>query len=135
RSTDWGSLYFVLGGFGLFDSADLELVNATGTGTLLIACAGIAILAVFARRRPPLEQLVFLVVAAFLMTNKVWSPQFVLWLLPLAALAWPRTMRPAVPAALFALWQAAAVCYFFGIWQYLLFVSEQGDPAAVGPPA
>ena len=29
----------------------------------------------------------FLVVAAFLMTNKVYSPQYVLWLLPL--LSWP----------------------------------------------
>jgi uncharacterized membrane protein len=33
--------------------------------------------------------LVFLVVAAFLLTNKVWSPQYSLWLVPLAALALP----------------------------------------------
>ena len=31
----------------------------------------------------------FLVVAAFLLTNKVWSPQFSLWLVPLAVLALP----------------------------------------------
>ncbi|WP_131101779.1 glycosyltransferase family 87 protein [Streptomonospora litoralis] len=135
RGADWGSLYYALGGFGLFDSGDLDLVNATGTGSLLVACAAIALLGVLARRRPPLEQLVFLVVAAFLMTNKVWSPQFVLWLLPLAVLAWPRTVRPAVPVALFALWQVAEVCYFFGIWQHLLFVTQQSDPAVAGPPA
>jgi uncharacterized membrane protein len=34
-------------------------------------------------------QLAFLVVAAFLQTNKVWSPQFSLWLVPLAVLALP----------------------------------------------
>jgi uncharacterized membrane protein len=34
-------------------------------------------------------QLAFLVVAAFLLTNKVWSPQFSLWLVPLAVLALP----------------------------------------------
>jgi uncharacterized membrane protein len=34
-------------------------------------------------------QLAFLVVAAFLVTNKVWSPQFSLWLVPLAVLALP----------------------------------------------
>jgi uncharacterized membrane protein len=33
--------------------------------------------------------LVFLVVALFLLTNKVWSPQFSLWLVPLAVLALP----------------------------------------------
>jgi uncharacterized membrane protein len=34
-------------------------------------------------------QVAFLVVAAFLLTNKVWSPQFSLWLVPLAVLALP----------------------------------------------
>ena len=44
--------------------------------------------------------------AAFLLTNKVWSPQFVLWLLPLAVLAWPRR-RGLQPFAvvLFVLWR------------------------------
>ncbi|GAB3446627.1 glycosyltransferase 87 family protein [Streptomonospora sediminis] len=135
RGTDWGSLYYALGGYGVFDSADLDLVNATGMGTLVAACAGIAVLGVLARRRPPLEQLAFLVVAAFLMTNKVWSPQFVLWLLPLAALAWPRAVRPAIAFAVFALWQAAEAGYFFGIWQHLLFVAEQADPATAQAPA
>ena len=36
-----------------------------------------------------MAQLAFLVVAAFLLTNKVWSPQFSLWLVPLAVLALP----------------------------------------------
>ena len=36
-----------------------------------------------------MAQLTFLVVAAFLLTNKVWSPQFSLWLVPLAVLALP----------------------------------------------
>jgi uncharacterized membrane protein len=42
-----------------------------------------------APQRPRVAQLVFLVVAAFLLTNKVWSPQFSLWLVPLAVLALP----------------------------------------------
>jgi uncharacterized membrane protein len=36
-----------------------------------------------------MAQLAFLVVAAFLLTSKVWSPQFSLWLVPLAVLALP----------------------------------------------
>jgi uncharacterized membrane protein len=35
-------------------------------------------------------QLCFLLVAGFLLVNKVWSPQYSLWLLPLAVLARPR---------------------------------------------
>jgi uncharacterized membrane protein len=40
--------------------------------------------------RPRLAQLAFLLVAGFLLLNKVWSPQYSLWLLPLAVLARPR---------------------------------------------
>ncbi|MFC3997892.1 glycosyltransferase family 87 protein [Nocardiopsis sediminis] len=120
RGADWGSPYYLLGSLGLFDYADTDLVNATGTVSLAVACALVAALGVFARRRPPMEQLVFLVVAAFLITNKVWSPQFVLWLLPLAALAWPRRLPVWAGAVAFGLWQLAEVGYFFGIWQHLL---------------
>jgi uncharacterized membrane protein len=55
---------------------------------------------------------VFLVVAAFLLTNKVYSPQYLLWLLPLAALARPRWRD-------FLLWQAGEVVHFVGIWMLI----------------
>jgi hypothetical protein len=42
------------------------------------------------------------VLAAFLMTNKVWSPQYVIWLVPLAVLARPRLWP-------YVLWQLAEV--------------------------
>ncbi len=48
------------------------------------------------------------------MTNKVWSPQYVIWLVPLAVLARPRLWP-------YLLWQLAEVGYFFGIWAYLIF--------------
>jgi len=73
------------------------------------------VLALAAPRRPRLPQLCFLVLAAFLITNKVWSPQYVIWLVPLAVLARPRLWP-------YLLWQAAEVVYFLGIWGYLLFV-------------
>jgi uncharacterized membrane protein len=62
-----------------------------------------------AARRPRLAQLTFLVVAAFLVTNKVYSPQYVLWLLPLAALARPRWRD-------LLIWQAGEAIHFIGIW-------------------
>jgi uncharacterized membrane protein len=58
----------------------------------------------------------FLVVAAFLLTNKVWSQQFVLWLVPLAVLARPRW-------GAFLAWQACELAYFFGFYQILLRTS------------
>ena len=54
-----------------------------------MCCAAIAYIGLTAPQRPRLTQLAFLVVAAFLLTNKVWSPQYSLWLVPLAVLALP----------------------------------------------
>ncbi len=53
------------------------------------SCIAIGYVVLTATRRPRLAQVAFLVVAAFLLTNKVWSPQFSLWLVPLAVLALP----------------------------------------------
>ena len=84
-------------------------------------CIAIAALGLLAQRRPRLPQLVFLVTLAFLLVNKVYSPQYVLWLLPLAALARPRWRD-------LLIWQACEVLYFFAVWMHLagFFVTE-GD--------
>ena len=75
-------------------------VNVLSLSLFVVACAGIGWLGLSAARRPRFAQLAFLVIAAFLLTNKVWSPQYSLWLLPLAVLALPR-WRPLL------LWQAS----------------------------
>ncbi|YCK33442.1 glycosyltransferase family 87 protein [Actinomadura sp. ATCC 39365] len=112
RGIDWGSpwLFFQRKGWGVLGEAD---VSTLGMVTLAVLCLGIAVLALTAPRRPRLAQLCFLALAAFMMTNKVWSPQFVLWLVPFAVLARPR-WKP------LALWQLAEVWYFAAIWLYLL---------------
>ncbi|GLU47017.1 glycosyltransferase family 87 protein [Nocardiopsis ansamitocini] len=132
RGADWGSVYYVLGQFGLFDTGDLDTVNLFGTGTLLAVCVAIGLLALLAPRRPRLEQLLLLVVAAFLITNKVWSPQFVLWLLPLAALAWPRRSGRWPALVVVGLWQLAELGYVVGIWNYIEFVNTPLGETAVG---
>ena len=106
----------------LLGRPDLSAVNRLSEVFFAAACIAITVLALAAPRRPRLPQLCFLVLAAFLMTNKVWSPQYVVWLVPLAVLARPRLWP-------YLLWQLAEVAYFFGIWGYLIFVyAAEGHP-------
>ena len=70
-----------------------------------------------APRRPRVPQVFFLVLAAFLLGNKVWSPQYVVWLVPLVVLARPRIWA-------YAVWQVAEVTYFFAIWAYLITIAS-----------
>ncbi|MFI0356587.1 glycosyltransferase family 87 protein [Actinomadura sp. 9N407] len=122
RGIDWGSIYFFLQDRGMSGLEHPERLNLFGTGTFLVLALGIAVLALAAPRRPRLPQLMFLVLVAFMLPNKVWSPQYVLWLLPLVVLA-----RPKLPA--FIVWQVGEIVYFFGIWWYLLAVTVQRDSA------
>jgi uncharacterized membrane protein len=99
RGADPDSLYNVVSSFTGWTGFDGVLpqgqsptvLNAVSLLLFVAVCAGIAWLALAARRRPRVAQLCFLLVAGFLLTNKVWSPQYSLWLVPLAVLAIPRT--------------------------------------------
>jgi uncharacterized membrane protein len=98
RPADPDSLYNVLMYFTGWEGFDGPLefgqvpvvLNAVSLVLFLVACLAIGWLGLAAPTRPRLAQLCFLVVAAFLLTNKVWSPQYSLWLVPLAVLAIPR---------------------------------------------
>jgi uncharacterized membrane protein len=97
RGDDMDSLYNVVKSFTGWGGFDQHLgfwqpptVLNTVTAVLFVSCCvAITYIALTAKQRPRLMQLAFLVVAAFLLTNKVWSPQFSLWLVPLAVLALP----------------------------------------------
>ncbi|NKX55600.1 glycosyltransferase family 87 protein [Arthrobacter mobilis] len=100
---------------------DATVANEASLLLFLAACAGIALLALSAPRRPRLASLAFLIVAAFVLTNKVYSPQFVLWLVPLAALAHPRWRD-------FLVWQFFEVLHWWAVWMYLAR-GTSGGPA------
>ena len=97
RGDDMDSLYNVVKSFTGWRGFDPTLglgeppivLNTVVTVLFVLCCAAIAYIAFTAPQRPRVAQLVFLVVATFLLTNKVWSPQFSLWLVPLAVLALP----------------------------------------------
>ncbi|MFJ5957389.1 glycosyltransferase family 87 protein [Paenarthrobacter sp. NPDC092416] len=89
-----------------------ETINSLALYLFVLACALIGALALVSPRRPRIAQLAFLIVAAFILTNKVYSPQFVIWLIPLLALARPRWRD-------FLIWQAAEGLHWAAIWMYL----------------
>lgn len=111
RREGFGSLWLAMRDLGL-DVPD-RLLNPLGTLLFALLCLAVAGLILTARVPPRLSQVIFLVVAAFLVTNKVYSPQFVMWLLPLAVLARPRWRD-------FLIWQATEVVYFVAVWWYLV---------------
>ena len=115
RGADYGSFWLILEQRGI--SLGGNTVNI-GDGVLMVlSCLGIGALGLCAARRPRFAQLAFLVVAAFVLWNKVYSPQYVLWLVPLAVLARPRWRD-------FLIWQACEVVYYLGIWYYLAYTTS-----------
>ncbi|MGJ3190858.1 glycosyltransferase family 87 protein [Paenarthrobacter sp. FR1] len=91
---------------------DAGTINSLALSLFILACVLIGALSLCAPHRPRLAQLAFLIVAAFILTNKVYSPQFVIWLIPLLALARPRWRD-------FLIWQAAEGLHWAAIWMYL----------------
>jgi uncharacterized membrane protein len=124
RGADWGSIWYLFENYHLPVVGDSSLgpLNLVSSGAFAVACVLIAVLALAAPRRPRLPQLCFLLLASFLILNKVWSPQYVIWLVPLAVLA-----RPKIWA--YVLWQLAEIAYFLGIWGY--FVNMYEPPSGV----
>ncbi len=110
RGPDLGSLWLLASQFGYPASPD-----TVNTWSLLVfagACVGILVLGLRAPHPPRIAQLAFLIVLAFLLVNKVYSPQYVLWLLPLAVLARPRWRD-------LLIWQSGEILYFAAVWWYL----------------
>jgi uncharacterized membrane protein len=110
RGADWGSIWYPLLAWG--HPVPESRLNAVAFTLLAVLCLGVAGLILGARRRPRYAQVAFLVVAAFCLTNKVYSPQYVLWLIPLAAMARPRWRD-------FLIWQTGEALYFGAVWYFL----------------
>jgi uncharacterized membrane protein len=96
RGADWGSPWLAareISGSSLDNPpcghAPTVLNLGVGLATMFVVAA-VCLLAVAARQRPRVPQVAFLLVAGFVLVNKVDSPQYCLWLLPLAVLALPR---------------------------------------------
>jgi uncharacterized membrane protein len=122
RGADPDSVYTVVSTFTGWPGFDGELqpgqipftLNLFSATVFVAACAAIGWVALAAPRRPRLAQLCFLVLGAFLLVNKVWSPQYSLWLVPLAVLAIPRWKPVLAWMIVDALVWAPRMAYYLG---------------------
>ncbi|MCM3886006.1 glycosyltransferase 87 family protein [Frankia sp. R82] len=97
----------------------VHTLNIVTAATLVVSVIGIGLLTWLAPRRPRLPQVLFLLVVAFLLSNKVFSPQYTLWLLPLVALARPRWR-------LFLVWQICEFWVMFTRFMHFIYNDTQG---------
>ena len=115
RGSDWGSLWYAFTALGL----NLANLNYLSILVLLAAFAAIIIYILELRNIPSLASLGFIVLASVMVASKVYSPQYVLWLTPLAVIA----LIDKRDLHAFWIWQGAEVIYHFAIWQHLATVT------------
>ena len=116
RGADWGSVWLALRQLGI----SLTNLNYLSILLLLIAVASVAIVLFELKYTPTLASVAFIVMAAVMVASKVYSPQFVLWLTPLAVIA--LTNKKDLHA--FWLWQATEVIYHVAIWQHIATIEH-----------
>jgi len=115
RGTDWGSLWYALSSLGI----PIGNTNFFALLALLIAVLVISLLIFATKETMRLAQISFIVLALVMIASKVYSPQYILWLVPLAVIA--MTIRKDLHA--FWIWQIAEVIYHVAIWQHLATVT------------
>jgi uncharacterized membrane protein len=124
RSTFWAIFKTMASGSIANDDAVNWKPPGSAVALALVAALLLVVwIARFAPRRPRFAQLAFLTVLAFLLTTKVWSPQYSLWLVPLLALARPRWR-------LALIWQGSEIAVWF--LTLTLFVGQYPDSSDHG---
>lgn len=108
RGADLGSIWYVLS----LVSLRVPALSAVAFSCMALCGIGVVWLVLKAPRRPRVGQVVLLLMVIFLVFNKVYSPQYALWLLPLVVLA-----RPHLPDV--AIWTLGELIYYVCIWGFL----------------
>ena len=115
RGVDWGSIWHALEIFGFKTS----LLNYFSAISFLIGTALLITYYFKNRITPTLAASSFLIVALFVTASKVYSPQYILWLTPLAVIA----LKERSQIKTFWSWQICELIYHIAIWQHLAVVS------------
>ena len=129
READWGSLWLAFSQLGL----GLANLNYLAILLLLIGLTSFVIFLFEVKNTPTLASVAFIVLAIVMIASKVYSPQYVLWLTPLAVIA--LTNKKDLHA--FWIWQITETLYHVAIWQHLAlftgakFGLQQGGYATI----
>ena len=115
RGSDWGSLWYALSNLGL----DLTHQNYLSVLLLLIAITLFSLFFLQTVDVLKLAHVALFIMVAVMAVSKVYSPQYVLWLVPLAVIA----LIDKRDLAIFWFWQGAEVLYHLAIWQHLASVT------------
>ena len=115
RGSDWGSVWYALSNLGL----DLTHQNYLSVLCLAIGLTALTIFLLQLRTPPTLAHTAIFVMIIVMAVSKVYSPQYVLWLTPLAIIA----MIDKRELTIFWFWQGAEVMYHLAIWQHLAQVT------------
>ena len=115
RGSDWGSIWYALSNLGL----DLTHQNYLSVLCLLIGLTSLIIFLLQLRTIPTLAHTALFVMIIVMAVSKVYSPQYVLWLTPLAVIA----LIDKRELTVFWFWQGAEVAYHLAIWQHLAQVT------------
>ena len=115
RGSDWGSLWYALSNLGL----NLTHQNYLSILLLMIGLSALTIFLLQLRTPPTLAHTAIFVMIIVMAVSKVYSPQYVLWLTPLAIIA----IIDRRELTVFWFWQGAEVIYHVAIWQHLAQVT------------
>ena len=115
RGSDWGSLWYALSNLGL----NLTHQNYLSILLLMIGLSALTIFLLQLRTPPTLAHTAIFVMIIVMAVSKVYSPQYVLWLTPLAVIA----IIDRRELTIFWFWQGAEVIYHVAIWQHLAQVT------------
>jgi uncharacterized membrane protein len=124
RGPDLGSIWLAFSQHG--HTASAHTINVVSWVVFGGGCLAIFVLGLRVRHVPRVAQLAYLILMVFLLVNKVYSPQYVLWLLPVAVLAVPR-WRPLL------IWQAGELLYFAACWWMLGGITASATGGAPDP--
>ncbi len=116
RVQDWGSAWYALSSLGV----PLGNTNFFALLALLLAVLVVSLFIFGTKETLTIADVSFIVLALVMIASKVYSPQYVLWLVPLAVIA--MTTRKDFHA--FWIWQIAEVIYHVAIWQHLATVTD-----------
>ncbi|MEJ0014265.1 MAG: mannosyltransferase [Actinomycetota bacterium] len=123
RPADLGSVWQALNIFNI----NTPNINFDWIALFILGSAAVSAYLLRQVSTPTLAQVAFVFVALFTALNKVYSPQYVLWLAPLGVIALVDNRNRAA----FWIWQGSEAFYHFAIWEYL----AEGDGGKFGLPA